>query len=125
MSCPDLKLPVPCADGNCHSDYISCLRVRTATRTAEACTADSATVLNCPPVFLCQAITSQAEDFARQQEQQRSAVDSAVAEHVQQHSRAVVDSNIVAAMKSVVGQFNDRGATSRNYEDFFKEMQQQ
>lgn len=27
LSCQDLALPVPCADGNCHSDYISCLRV--------------------------------------------------------------------------------------------------
>jgi len=27
LSCSDLKLPVPCADGECHSDYISCLRV--------------------------------------------------------------------------------------------------
>ena len=27
LSCPELNLPVPCADGNCHSDYISCLRV--------------------------------------------------------------------------------------------------
>jgi hypothetical protein len=28
LQCPDLNLPVPCGDGNCHSDYISCLRVR-------------------------------------------------------------------------------------------------
>lgn len=27
-SCPDLKYPVPCGDGQCHTDYISCLRVR-------------------------------------------------------------------------------------------------
>ena len=26
LSCPDLKMPVPCGDGKCHSDYISCLR---------------------------------------------------------------------------------------------------
>jgi hypothetical protein len=26
VSCPNLKLPVPCGDGTCHSDYISCLR---------------------------------------------------------------------------------------------------
>ena len=26
LSCPDLALPVPCGDGVCHSDYISCLR---------------------------------------------------------------------------------------------------
>ena len=26
ISCPNLKLPVPCGDGTCHSDYISCLR---------------------------------------------------------------------------------------------------
>ena len=24
--CPDSKVPVPCDDGQCHSDYISCLR---------------------------------------------------------------------------------------------------
>lgn len=24
--CPDPRLPVPCGDGTCHSDYISCLR---------------------------------------------------------------------------------------------------
>jgi len=28
ITCPDLKNPVPCGDGSCHSDYISCLRVR-------------------------------------------------------------------------------------------------
>lgn len=27
FSCPDMVLPVPCGDGKCHSDYISCLRV--------------------------------------------------------------------------------------------------
>eukprot|EP00605_Chrysophyceae_sp_TOSAG23-4_P000612 GSChrysophyteH1.ASY1.ANO1.689.1 assembled CDS len=26
LSCPELSLPVPCADGACHTDYISCLR---------------------------------------------------------------------------------------------------
>ncbi len=26
-SCPDMRFAVPCADGMCHSDYISCLRV--------------------------------------------------------------------------------------------------
>ena len=26
VSCPSLKFPVPCGDGTCHSDYISCLR---------------------------------------------------------------------------------------------------
>ncbi len=26
-ACPDLNFAVPCGDGNCHSDYISCLRV--------------------------------------------------------------------------------------------------
>ena len=25
----DLRYPVPCSDGKCHSDYISCLRVST------------------------------------------------------------------------------------------------
>ncbi len=25
LDCPDLALPVPCGDGTCHSDYISCL----------------------------------------------------------------------------------------------------
>ncbi len=25
VECPDLALPVPCGDGTCHSDYISCL----------------------------------------------------------------------------------------------------
>jgi len=29
LKCPDLKKPVPCGDGTCHSDYITCLRVRT------------------------------------------------------------------------------------------------
>lgn len=28
LTCPDLQRPVPCGDGTCHSDYISCLRVR-------------------------------------------------------------------------------------------------
>lgn len=29
LSCSnDLSKPVPCPDGSCHSDYISCLRVR-------------------------------------------------------------------------------------------------
>jgi hypothetical protein len=28
LKCPDLNLPVPCGDGTCHTDYISCLRVR-------------------------------------------------------------------------------------------------
>jgi hypothetical protein len=27
LSCPDFHTPVPCGDGTCHSDYISCLRV--------------------------------------------------------------------------------------------------
>lgn len=27
IKCDGLKLPVPCGDGQCHSDYISCLRV--------------------------------------------------------------------------------------------------
>ena len=27
MTCPDLKSPVPCGDGSCHPDYISCLKV--------------------------------------------------------------------------------------------------
>ena len=35
LSCPDLKLPVPCADGTCHSDYISCLRVCISNRNYE------------------------------------------------------------------------------------------
>ena len=26
VKCDDLETPVPCADGTCHSDYISCLR---------------------------------------------------------------------------------------------------
>ena len=26
FTCPDMKMPVPCGDGICHSDYISCLR---------------------------------------------------------------------------------------------------
>ena len=26
VKCDDLQKPVPCADGTCHSDYISCLR---------------------------------------------------------------------------------------------------
>lgn len=26
-SCPDMRFAVPCGDGKCHSDYISCLRV--------------------------------------------------------------------------------------------------
>lgn len=25
-TCPDLKEPVPCGDGKCHTDYVSCLR---------------------------------------------------------------------------------------------------
>ena len=25
--CPDMRFAVPCGDGQCHSDYISCLRV--------------------------------------------------------------------------------------------------
>jgi hypothetical protein len=30
LSCSDdLRFPVPCSDGKCHSDYISCLRVST------------------------------------------------------------------------------------------------
>lgn len=27
-TCPELRKPVPCGDGECHTDYISCLRVR-------------------------------------------------------------------------------------------------
>lgn len=27
VTCNNLKFPVPCGDGKCHSDYISCLRV--------------------------------------------------------------------------------------------------
>jgi hypothetical protein len=27
LSCPDMQFAVPCGDGHCHSDYISCLRV--------------------------------------------------------------------------------------------------
>jgi hypothetical protein len=27
LKCDDLAYPVPCSDGVCHSDYISCLRV--------------------------------------------------------------------------------------------------
>lgn len=27
LTCNELKYPVPCGDGKCHSDYISCLRV--------------------------------------------------------------------------------------------------
>ena len=30
FSCPDLKLPVPCGDGKCHTDYISCLKALSA-----------------------------------------------------------------------------------------------
>jgi hypothetical protein len=26
FTCPDMHLPVPCNDGKCHSDYISCLK---------------------------------------------------------------------------------------------------
>lgn len=27
LKCDDLAYPVPCSDGKCHTDYISCLRV--------------------------------------------------------------------------------------------------
>ena len=26
LKCPDMKEPVPCGDGKCHTDYISCLK---------------------------------------------------------------------------------------------------
>lgn len=72
-------------------------------------------------IHLAQAITAQAEDIAGEQQRQSEAVGQTVASDVQQHS-ALVDANIVAAMKSVVGQFNDRGVTSHNYEEFLREI---
>lgn len=69
-----------------------------------------------------QAITSQAEEIAQQQQQQQEGLHSALAEQVHGHTNALVNSNIVAAMKSVVGQFNDHAASAKSYEEFFRNM---
>lgn len=37
----DLRYPVPCGDGQCHSDYISCLRVSTVISCANQFTLDT------------------------------------------------------------------------------------
>jgi hypothetical protein len=41
---------------------------------------------------------------------------------VQDHHSALVDSNIIAAMKSIVGQFDENTVKARSYEDFFRDM---
>jgi hypothetical protein len=60
--------------------------------------------------------------MAQQQHQQEAALSSALAGHVQDHHSALVDSNIIAAMKSIVGQFDENTVKARSYEDFFRDM---
>jgi len=69
-----------------------------------------------------QSITNQAEELQAQQQSRSESADQALSSQVDAHNTAVVDSNLIAAMKSIVGQFNDRTVTSRSYEDFVKEV---
>lgn len=71
---------------------------------------------------ILQSITNQAEELQAQQQSRSESADQALSSQVDAHNTAVVDSNLIAAMKSVVGQFNDRTVTSRSYEDFFKDV---
>ena len=68
-----------------------------------------------------QAITDQAEGITEKEKAKSAVTDKALAAEVQEHRNALIDSNIVAAMKSIVGQFNDKAVSSKNYEDFLKD----
>lgn len=57
-----------------------------------------------------------------QQQKRQAAVNDALAEQGQHISAGAEDSHIVAAMKSIVGQFNDNSVTSKDFDAFFKEI---
>lgn len=85
FSCPSLQLPVPCADGKCHTDYISCLR----------------------------SLSNTAEELVKQRKSSSSSSSM-------YQGQLDGDEHLVAAMKAMVGKFNEATATSYRFEDFLK-----
>lgn len=72
--------------------------------------------------MIAQSITNQAEELETKQAARTASADLALSSQVDSHSAALTDSNLIEAMRSVVGQFNDRAVTSRSYEDFFRDV---
>lgn len=72
--------------------------------------------------FVLQSITNLAEDLAAQQQSTSASAHQALTSEVDEHNTAMVDRNIVAAMRSIVGQFNDHTVSSRSYEDFVRNV---
>eukprot|EP01039_Chlorochromonas_danica_P011271 gene11271-12570_t len=95
FSCPDLRRPVPCGDGHCHSDYISCLRSLSQM-------ADS--VSESPSI---------SHDNVRGNSRYHTHPSEDVYEAQFVHSLA-------QAMSSVVSSFNHSGSTTISYADFLK-----
>lgn len=105
LHCDDLKRPVPCADGECHTDYISCLK----------------------------SLSNSAESLISQQEEQQEWAQAmskhqalppslAAAREVEQWQQKQQD-GVVAAMKSIVGKFDDKSFTpSVTYDEFAKQL---
>jgi hypothetical protein len=102
---------VPCGDGQCHSDYISCLRV--------------SAFPNCV-LLLCMtppSSSSSSQSLSAQAEQLVAASKDAAALASSQQQQQIgldqsLDSNLAAAMKSVVGRFDKQTFSAVRYEDF-------
>jgi len=82
LKCPDLKLPVPCADGECHSDYISCLR----------------------------SITSQAMELSQADSRSKDHADEKLTTSVKQHKNSLIDRQFIDTLNSMIGHFDKDGA---------------
>jgi hypothetical protein len=98
----DLRYPVPCGDGHCHSDYISCLRslARIAERVSEEERQRNDALQNVQKV-----LSTESNQMTQREEQHLWAQD------------------LASAMQAVVAKFNSSSYQKINYEEFLAGLQ--